>query len=841
MSTFHSWFAARGWTPFPFQEACWAAWQAGESGILHAPTGAGKTLALWGGPLLEACAAPSRNPHLSNKVEPGLQVLWLTPLRALARETVGQLEAPLGPLGLAWRVELRTGDTPSSVRARQRSKPPAALVTTPESLSVLLSFPEAQAQFGALQGVIVDEWHELMGSKRGVQVELALARLRTWNPALRVWGISATLSNLAEAAEMLGGCAAPADPSNPIRRPRIIEAGTLTPIEVETLAPPRDRMGRFPWSGHLGLHLLPQVLGSIEETKSALLFTNTRAQAELWFEALAAARPEWAASGALALHHGSLDRTSRETVEAGLREGNVRLAVCTSSLDLGVDFPAVDRVFQVGSPKGIARLRQRAGRSDHRPGGRPRIFGVPTHAFELLEFAAARRALSQGSVEPRPPMEAPLDVLAQHLVTLACGEGFRPTDLLSEVRTTRAYRDLSDEAWGWVLDFVTRGGSALQAYPRYRKVVEVEGLCRVAAPSVARQHRMGIGTITDEAQVQVRFVRGGAIGTVESSFLARLRPGDVFLLGGRTLQLVRLRDGEAQVRRTSAPKGAVPRWMGGRLPLSTTLGHAVLETLAAWRRGAPLEGTEADALSAILELQGRWSRIPDPDTLLVELSSSREGHHLFCFPFLGRTVHEGMAAILAHRMARIAPRTVQMTANDYGFELVSPTAFPSLNKEAWNALVTPDGLSDDLQGALNATELARRHFREIARIAGLVDTGRPGRKKAAHQVQASSGLLFDVLTRWDPENLLVVQARREVLERELAFTQLRDGFTRISGLPVHPITTERLTPLAFPLWAERTHAQLSTEGWLERVQRMAESLEVAAQRSGRPMTHAITP
>jgi ATP-dependent helicase Lhr and Lhr-like helicase len=831
-SPLHAWFASRGWTPFPFQEACWAAWGRGESGLLTAPTGAGKTLALVGGLLLNAQTA-GLNAQAAGASPPRLRLLWITPLRALARETVLQLSAPIVALGIPWRVEPRTGDTSSSVRARQRASPPEVLVTTPESLSVLLSHPGAEALLGGVEGVVVDEWHELQGSKRGVQVELALARLRRVSPGIRVWGASATLGNPDEAVDALGGLGIPPiapAPFTPAPFTRV-QAPAGNPIRIRSLAAPPERMGRFPWSGHLGLHLLPQVLEALHDTRTALLFTNTRAQAELWFEALAAQRPDWVESGALALHHGALDRTAREQVEDGLRAGSIRLAVCTSTLDLGVDFPAVDRVFQVGSPKGIARLRQRAGRSDHRPGGTPEILGVPTHALELLEFAAVRHALARGTAEPRPAPSAPLDVLAQHLVTLASGDGFRADELVSEVRSTRAYRGLSDEVWGWVLDYVTRGGATLAAYPRYHKVVEVEGVHRVVDPRIARTHRMGIGTLTDEPQVRVRFVRGGTVGTVESQFLARLRPGDTFQLGGRTLELVRLRDAEAHVRVASKPRGAVPRWMGGRLPISEDLGRGILETLERWqgaaRDGAPsaLRDPEGEALRGLLALQARWSALPAPDALLVERTRSREGEHHFVFPFLGRTVHEGMAALVAHRITRSHPQTLQVAANDYGFELLSPTPLPLEAVGGWHSLLSPDRLLEDLEGALNAAELARRHFREIARIAGLVEPGPPGRAKGAKALQASSSLLFDVLARWDPDHLLLRQARREVLERELDLTRLTAGLGHLQTLSIRTTEPERLTPFAFPLWAERTVAQISTEAWGDRVRRMAESLE----------------
>ncbi|TVP58058.1 MAG: ligase-associated DNA damage response DEXH box helicase [Gemmatimonadales bacterium] len=813
------WFRHRGWAPFPFQEELWEAWSRGESGLLHAPTGSGKTLAVWGGALRDGRPAEGR-----------LRYLWLTPLRALARDTVAQLEAPLEALGLDWSVGLRTGDTSSHRRQRQRTHPPTALVTTPESLSVLLSYADAQRWFGGLRGIVVDEWHELMGSKRGTQTELGLARLRRWNPGVPTWGVSATLGNLDEALETLTGGAGG----------RIVQGPERPPPELETLLP--DDAGRFPWAGHLGLQLVPRVLDRLDGGGSTLLFTNTRSQAELWHRALADARPEWVEAGELGLHHGSVERERRLEVEDALRAGTIRCVVCTSSLDLGVDFPAVDRVIQVGSPKGIGRLLQRAGRSGHTPDGRSRILCVPTHAFEIVEFHAVRRGLARGRVEPRRPLEQPLDVLAQHLVTVALGGGFRAPEMLDEVRTTHAYRHLSETEWGWVLDFVTRGGSALQAYPRYHKVLaDDEGIHRVPDRRVARQHRMSIGTITSDAQLRVRYLKGKTLGRVEEAFLARLRPGETFLFAGRTLRLVRIREMTAWVRRVRSRTASVPRWMGGRLPLSTELGAEVLETLAGSgagrestqtgpdRTAAGTNGTrggpmaELEALAPLLEIQGRWSGLPTPDRLLVERTETREGAHLFVYPFLGRLVHEGMATILAWRFSQAEPRSIEYSVNDYGFELVSDE--PLVPLHGWGPLLSPEGLVAHLLEAVNAAELARRQFREIARVAGLVFPGYPGSGKSDRQLQASSGLLFDVLARYDPDNLLLTQARREVLEGELNLRRLRRGLETLQSRAVDERVTPRLTPLAFPLWADRLHARVSSESWRDRVARMVEHLE----------------
>jgi ATP-dependent Lhr-like helicase len=802
------WFRTRGLEPFDFQREVWSAYLEGESGLVHAATGTGKTYAAWMGPLAEwlaesgdaAPAAPRR----------GLRVLWVTPLRALAGDTAAALVRPLEELGIPWTLETRTGDSPAAVRARQARRLPAALITTPESLSLLLSRSDARAVFGGLRAVVVDEWHELMGSKRGVQTELALARLRGWRPDLRTWGLSATLGNLDDSLEALLGTATSG---------RIVRGLVPKRVVIDALIPPA--IERFPWAGHLTTRMLPQVLEAIGEGETALVFTNTRSQTEIWFRAILEARPEWA--GEIALHHGSLDRRTRDWVEEALREGRLRCVVATSTLDLGVDFAPVDRVLQVGSPKGVARLLQRGGRSGHAPGRESRVTCVPTNAWELVEVASARDAVEAGMIESRLPSERPLDVLVQHMVTVALGGGFRPADLLAEVRSTRAYAELSDGEWEWAMDFVTRGGSALAAYPEFSRVVERDGLYVVEDRRIAHRHRMAIGTIVSDASIRVQYLRGAKLGTVEESFIARLRPGDRFVFGGKPLEFVRVRDMTAWVRRARSAAGAIPRWMGSRMPLSTELARAVRDRLDEARRGE-LRGPEMEAIRPVLDLQARWSAIPAADELLIERVVTSEGHHLFVYPIDGRLVHEGIAALFAYRISRIVPISFAISANDYGFELLAPDA-PPLEEALAAGLLEPRDLADDIPASLNAAEMARRQFREIARVAGLVFPGFPGSGKSARQIQASSGLLYDVFRRYDPENRLLEQASREVLERQLESSRLGRTLERLSASRVVVMECERPTPLAFPLLVDRNRVRVSSESLPDRVRRMQLRLE----------------
>ncbi|CAN5912480.1 ligase-associated DNA damage response DEXH box helicase [soil metagenome] len=842
--SFIDWFSAQGWKPFKFQREVWKAIGEGKSGLLHATTGAGKTYAVWLGALkafpLKATASSGR--ATAKKIAPPLTVLWITPMRALAADTLRALQRPLEALAPDWSAGARSGDTASSERAAQNARLPTILVTTPESLSVLLSRDDAADVLGTVKMVVVDEWHELLGNKRGVQVQLALARLKRWNPALIVWGMSATLGHLDEAMRTLLGH----DNSNGSSN---TSAGVLVQGEVpkklviDSLLP--GRAERFPWGGHLGLTMLPQVVEEIATSKTTLVFTNTRSQSEIWYQALLEAKPEWA--GLIALHHGSLDRAVREWVEAGLKSGELRAVVCTSSLDLGVDFLPVERVLQIGSPKGVARLLQRAGRSGHAPGRPSRITLVPTHSIEMVEGAAARSAIAEGHIEARSTPEQPLDVLVQHLVTVALGGGFTPDDLYDEVCSTAAYANLSRENWEWCLSFVSQGGPSLAAYPDYRRAVPDDaGVWRVPDARLARRHRMNIGTIVSDASMTVQFVGGAKLGSVEESFAARMKPGDCFLFGGRMLELVRIHDMTAWVRRASGKRPAVPRWNGGRMPLSTTLADAVVQQLALAGEGR-YDTPELQCVRPLLEIQQQWSALPTPQTLLAEVLKTREGSHLFLYPFAGRHVHLGLANLIAWRVAQHAPRTFSIAVNDYGFELLSateidwPTVLPEVlraghDAEAQDAIAhgttKEEGeriaLLHEVLESLNASELAQRRFREIARVSGLIFQGYPGEKRSNKQLQASSSLFWEVFRKYDPKNRLLLQAEQELLAQELEIGRLRASLARMNTQQLVVQTLARPTPFAFPLMIERFREKLTNESVADRIARMVEQLEKAA-------------
>lgn len=821
-----AWFKEKGWKAFDFQREAWAAYVAGRSGLVHAPTGSGKTLAVFGGPLIERLAEgvtpPPAGKRVRNATEP-FRVLWITPLRALASDTAQGLVRVAEQLGLNWSVELRTSDTSQSARKKQKERLPTVLVTTPESLSLLISYPDAAERLAGLKAVIVDEWHELLSTKRGVQTELGLARLRQLTPGVRTWGLSATLANLEQARDVLVG---------PGNTDAVMVHGAVDKvIEVESLIP--ESIERFPWGGHMGLRMLEPVIAAIDKAASTLVFTNTRAQAETWFRHILSERPDWLTK--LAIHHGSIDRKLRGEIEAMLRDGLLKAVVCTSSLDLGVDFAAVEQVIQVGSPKGIARLMQRAGRSGHQPGQTSVALCAPTHAFELIEFSAAREGIQKKQVEPRVPLDKPFDVLAQHLVTCAAGGGFVGQAMLEEVRTTHAYASLTEEEFDWVMDFVVRGGATLRAYPRFMRVKLDDTGQRwvIADESVAKLHRLGIGTITSDGVLSVVLTGGKRLGTIEENFLGKILPGDSFIFAGRGLELVGIRDMTARCRPAKKMQGTVPSWNGGRFPLSTSLSDGVRRRLEEAAQGVYVDD-EMEALAPILKLQGHWSSVPGRDELLVERVFTREGCHHFVYAFLGRLVHEGLGAVLGYRIKRLRDLPVTATFTDYGIELLCPED-PMLGEKDWLEMLSPENVLDELLLCLNAGELTKRQFREVSRVAGLVMATSPGAPRSVRQLQASTSLFYEVFKEFDPDNLLLKQAEREVLERQLEIGRLTAALATLAKQDFKLIATPRLTPMAFPIWAQRIGSQtVRVEEAGERIERMVTQLEKQATAEDTP-------
>ncbi|HKX42541.1 MAG TPA: ligase-associated DNA damage response DEXH box helicase, partial [Burkholderiaceae bacterium] len=759
----------------------------------------------------------------------------LTPMRALATDSLRAITPPAQALLPRWSISLRTGDTPPAERARQDRRFPTALVTTPESLSLMLTREDARAELANVHTVIVDEWHELMGNKRGVQVQLALARLRGWNPELLTWGLSATLGNLEEAMQVLlanGGTApggahlAPRRPAGVLVRGRIDKS-----LVIDTLLP--EHPGRFSWGGHLGKQMQLPVVAEIEKATTTLVFVNVRSQAEIWYQLLLQERPEWA--GVVALHHGSLDKEVREWVELGLKEGRLKAVVATSSLDLGVDFLPVERVLQIGSAKGVARLLQRAGRSGHAPGRPSRVTLVPTNTLELVEAVAARRAALAGKIEKRATPDKPLDVLVQHLVTIALGGGFTADAMFREVRSAYAYRHLTRAEFDWAVAFVEGGGASLAAYPEYHRVQRMDGVYRVPDRGIARRHKLQIGTIVSDSAMQVKYLSGGNIGVIEEGFIARLRKGDCFIFAGRTLEYIRTQEMTAYVRKAVKPRGLITSWAGAKMPLSSELADSVLQVLAGVAQGDYAE-PELQAARPMLETQVRLSKLPTPQTLLIERFHSREGHHLFLYPFAGRNAHIGLASLLAWRLAKDAPNTFSISINDHGLELLSALAIDPAALVDHSAY-GEDDLLHDVLASLNSSELARRRFREIARVAGLIFTGYPGAPKSTRQLQASSSLFYEVFAKYDAGNLLLTQAQTEVLNQELDLRRLAATLARMRSQRVEFVDLAVPSPFALPLMVERFREKLSTEKLKDRLARLLKDMELAADRrpeTGRP-------
>ena len=811
------WLRSQDRTPFLFQEQAWEAIARGESGLVNAPTGFGKTFSIFLGCLIDHM---NRFPDSYREQKGlGLQLLWVTPLRALAKDIGRAMEETLAGLGIPWKVGIRNGDTGQDEKARQKKLMPEILIITPESLHLLLALKNYPLLFSTLRLIAVDEWHELLGSKRGVQVELAISRIlncveRPGEKTIAVWGISATIGNLEQAKAVLLA---------PLKKEgQTICADLKKNISIDSIFP--EEIEKYPWAGHLGIKLAHRVVPILEKSKTALIFINTRGMSEMWYQALLDAAPEL--SGAIALHHGSIDRELRVWVEEALHEGRLKAVVCTASLDLGVDFRPVDTVIQVGSPKGVARFLQRAGRSGHQPDAVSHIYFLPTHSLELLEAAALKEAVAEQLIESRDPLQLCFDVLIQYCCTLAISEGFEAHVLREEVRSTHCFKEMTDEEWAEVLHHLVHGGAALQQYDEYKKVELVDGRYRILSRKLALRHRLHIGTIVSDAMLKVKWMTGGYVGVIEEYFISRLEPGDTFTLAGKVLELVMIKDMTVLVRRSSSKKSQIPSWVGGRMPLSANLGKKLRQQLDHYSQKKP-GGHLAEELEVLLPLidrQRELSHVPSADELLIEQIETRDGFHLFVFPFEGRLVHEAMAAILAYRISRIRPITFSFAMNDYGFELLSDQPIPVDDSNVYELFSTDDLLAD-IQRSVNATEMARRKFRDIAVIGGLIFQGYPGEQKKARHLQSSASLLFKVFSTYEKDNLLLRQAYQEVFDQQMEEARLREMLHRIAGSRIVLTFPEKLTPFCFPIKVDSMREDLSSEKLEDRVRKMQVQLE----------------
>ncbi len=809
------WFAQQDWKPFKFQKETWIAYHQKKNGLLNAPTGSGKTYALWVPIILDYI---KKNPDFKTKHTKGLKAIWITPLRALSVEIEQAASRFAEEVGTQFTVGIRTGDTSQKERAAQKKSMPDLLITTPESLHLLLSSKNYKKTFKDLQAIVIDEWHELLGTKRGVQVELGLSRLKSLSPALRIWGISATIGNLQQAREVLLGPG-----SKTLENSVMIKADLKKKIDVRSIIP--AKMEKFPWRGHLGLHLIDEVVPIIKESKTTLLFTNTRSQCELWFQKLMHKYPEFA--GEVAMHHGSINKETRLWVEQAIRNESLKAVVCTSSLDLGVDFAPVETIVQIGGPKGVARFLQRAGRSGHQPGKVSLIYFLPTHAIELIEASALQKAVEKKAVEDRVPYLMSFDVLVQFLNTLAVSDGFYPEEIFPEIASTFCFQGITEEEWRWILNFITKGSQSLQAYDEYKKVeIEEDGKFKINNRGVAMRHRLQIGTIVSDAMLSVKYIKGGYIGTIEEWFISKLKPGDVFTFAGRNLELVRIKNMQVLVRKSSKRTSKVPSWMGGRMTFSAQMSELLREEM--YRASTLKKGTkttkELSALGPIFKRQKKESVIPKNNEFLIETFKTREGYHAVFYPFEGRFVHEALGSLLAYRISLLSPISFSIAFNDYGFELLSDQPI-DMQQVIDNDLFSAEYLMDDLYKSLNATEMARRKFRDIAVIAGLVFTGYPNKLVKSKHLQSNSQLLFSVFRDYENDNLLYQQAFRETFEHQLEEGRLRIALERINKQQIVWKQCEKPTPFSFPIITDRLREKLSSEKLEDRIRRMLKQLE----------------
>jgi ATP-dependent helicase Lhr and Lhr-like helicase len=802
------WMNSREITPFRFQEQTWQAMLENKSGLVNAPTGCGKTFSVFLGSIIRFI---NENPDdFRTRKNTGLRLLWVTPLRALAKDIGRAMNEVIIEMGMAWKVGIRNGDTEIGERQKQKRQMPEVLIITPESLHLLLAQKGYRDVFSTLQTIAVDEWHELLGSKRGVQVELAVARIVSlYEEPAGVWGISATIGNLEQARDVL---------LNPLKnhsKTIIIRAGIEKKIEVESVYP--DEIEKFPWAGHLGIKLAHKIIPIIEKSRTTLIFINTRGMSETWYQTLLDIAPQL--SGAIALHHGSIEQKLRLWVEDALHAGKLKAVVCTSSLDLGVDFRPVETVIQVGSPKGVARFLQRAGRSGHRPGDISRIYFLPTHSLELVEAAALKQAIKETNIESRDPMLLCFDVLIQFIGTLSISDGIKPAELYKVVRSTYCFEEMTEEQWQQAIVFLTTGGTALHQYDEFKKVeIDPDGFYRMHSRRLAMRHRMHIGTIVSDAMLKVKFMSGGYIGVIEEYFISRLIPGDVFTLAGRNLEFMMIRDMTAIVKKSSSKKSMVPSWNGGRMPLSAKLGTVLRKKLdeAHWKKP---NDEEISRLEPLFSKQMELSRVPHADELLIEQIETKDGFHLFVHTFEGRLVNEAMAAILAYRISRIQSITFSFAMNDYSFELLSDQPIPVDDSNVYE-LFSPEDLFMDIQCSVNSTEMAKRKFRDISVIGGLIFQGFHGEQKKARHLQASASLLFQVFSNYEKDNLLLRQAYQEVFDQQMEELRLRNMLERIQESKIVLTYPTQLTPFSFPVKVDSMRETLSSEKLEDRVKKM---------------------
>lgn len=818
--------------PFKFQTDAWEYYAEGYSGLVNAPTGFGKTFSMFLAVVIDelnsreeqkeaikAAAVKSKVKIAKPKKASGLKLIWITPLRSLAKDLARAMTEVCTELELDWHVGVRNGDTAQSEKLKQKKQMPEVLIITPESMHLLLAQKNTSNYFDDLQCIVADEWHELLGSKRGVMAELAISRikglLKEKHPErlLRIWGISATIGNMEQALDVLV-------PYEDVLK-TIVVADIEKKIDIKSILP--DHIDMLPWAGHLGHKLAYKLLPVIAKSKTTLIFCNTRGQAELWYQNLLKLDENLA--GQIAIHHGSIDYELRNWIEEAIHTGALKAVISTSSLDLGVDFKPVDTVVQIGSPKGVARFLQRAGRSGHSPYETSKIYFLPTHALELVEAAAIKEAARTQNIESREPVIMSFDTLIQYMVTLAVGDGFDEQKIYAEVKETHAFRELEPSEWSWMMQFITTGGDSLTAYNEFNKVVFKEGLYKVTSRQVAMRHRLHIGTIVSDAMLKVKYLTGGYVGMLEESFIAKIKPGNSFTLAGRVLEFVMVKEMTVLVRKSKLKSAITPSWMGGRMSLTANLG-AILRQKYNQILTKDHQDEELDIILPLFERQAKVSHVPKNDEFLIELIKTKDGYHFFAYPFEGRQVHEVLAALIAYRLGKVKPISFSIAMNDYGFELLSEQPIP-LDEDNIKQLFSPDNLGEDIVASINSTEMARRKFRDIACISGLVFQGYPGKYVANKHLQSSSGLFFNVFSDYDKHNLLLRQAYDEAFYQQIEEPRLAAALHRIQSSKVIIVKAESYTPLCFPIKVDSLRENMSTEELGERIARMTAEADKA--------------
>ena len=791
---FADWFASRGWAPRRHQLEMVDKGLAGRDVLLIAPTGGGKTL---GGFLPSLVELAARGPP---NAPPGVHTLYISPLKALAVDVERNLLAPVREMGLPIRVESRTGDTPVSKRQRQKAHPPDILLTTPEQLALFVAWEGARDWFAGLRCVVLDEVHAIWNGKRGDLLNLGLARLQTFAPALRRVGLSATVQDPDAIRRWLSPAPAMAD---------LVLGDPGAPPVVEVLGQTGQTI---PWSGWTAAHAIGDVYDRIRACRTALVFVNTRFQAEMAFQALWEANVD---NLPIALHHGSLAAEQRRKVEAAMARGELRAVVCTSTLDLGIDWGDVDLVIQLAAPKGSARLIQRIGRANHRLDEPSRALLAPAHRFEVLECEAAKDAVAENDLDADPARPGALDILAQHLMACACGEPFGADALYAEIGTSAPYADLGRADFDQVLGFVATGGYALRAYDRFKRIVKGrDGRWRVRDPQTAQRHRMNAGAIVDIPMLNVRVgsaKRGGRkVGQMEEGYLERLTPGDTFLFAGRVWRFAEVVGMDCFV--TPAPPGAdpmVPSWGGSKFALSTYLARRVRAMIAdrpGWSRFPP-------DVQEWLEIQRLRSAIPTPDQMLVETFRRGRRHYLVCYPFDGRISHGTLAQLLARRLERAGRQPLGFTANDYGLAVWAMQPLGDLDLDD---LFQQDMLGDDLEAWLDESVMMKRGFRQVAVLSGLIERRLPGHEKSGRQVTFSTDLIYDVLRRHQPDHLLLRCARADAATGQLDVARLGRLLARIRGR-ILPVALAKVSPFAVPVMLEIGREPVAGGSWSDAV------------------------